>query len=68
MLKILHGIDVAGKEVLDVGCGSGGPDIVICNELNPSRIVGVDVEPYLVQKGRNNIENAGLANSIVTIC
>ncbi len=64
VLEILRGIDVAGKEVLDIGCGTGGPDIVIGKELNPSRIIGVDVEPYLVEKCRENISSAGLANLI----
>jgi SAM-dependent methyltransferase len=64
VLEILRGIDIAGKEVLDIGCGTGGPDIVIGKELNPSRIIGVDVEPYLVEKCRENISSAGLANLI----
>ncbi len=64
VLEILREIDVTGKDVLDIGCGTAGPDIVISKELNPSRIVGVDIEPYLVEKGRENISRAGLTNSI----
>jgi SAM-dependent methyltransferase len=64
VLGILRGIDVAGKDVLDIGCGTGGPDIVIGKALNPSRIVGVDIEPYLVEKGLENISSAGLGNLI----
>lgn len=64
VLEILREIDIAGKFVLDIGCGTGGPDIVIGKELNPSRIVGVDVEPYLIDRACENIANAGLADLI----
>ncbi len=58
--EILRDIDVAGKAILDIGCGTGGPDIVIARELSPRQIIGADVEPYLVEKGRQNIAAAKL--------
>jgi ubiquinone/menaquinone biosynthesis C-methylase UbiE len=58
--EILRDIVVGGKTVLDIGCGTGGPDIVISRDLAPKRLVGIDIEPFLVETGRKNIAVAGL--------
>ena len=53
--EILRDIEVGGMAVLDIGCGVGGPAIVIARDLAPKLLVGIDVEPFLVEKGRQNI-------------
>ncbi|MFD1196716.1 class I SAM-dependent methyltransferase [Seohaeicola saemankumensis] len=58
--EILRDIDVKGKVVLDIGCGTGGTDIVIARDLEPERLVGIDIEPFLIDKGRKNIASAEL--------
>ncbi len=58
--EILRDIDAKNKIILDIGCGIGGPDIVIARDLAPQHLVGVDVEPYLVEKGRRNIKGENL--------
>jgi phosphoethanolamine N-methyltransferase len=62
--EILRDIDVEGKAILDIGCGTGGPDIVIARELSPRQIVGIDLEPYLVEKGRQNVAGAELGDVV----
>ena len=62
--EILRNIRVEGMTVLDLGCGIGGPDIVIARNLSPAQIVGIDVEPYLVERGQENIRNAGLGSVV----
>src|SRR5262249_32152073 len=57
--EITKDVEVSGKEVLDIGCGTGGPDIVLANELNAGRIVGIDVEPSLLERARRNARSAG---------
>ena len=52
--EILCNIKVEGMTLLDIGCGAGGPDIVIAQDLAPKRLVGVDIEPFLIEKGRKN--------------
>lgn len=58
--EIFRGIDISGKTVLDIGCGTGGPDIAIAEDLRAGLVVGIDVEPLLVTLGRANIASAGL--------
>src|SRR5215468_1592821 len=62
--EITKDVEVSGKEVLDIGCGTGGPDIVLANELNAGRIVGIDVEPSLLERARRNARSAGASDRI----
>lgn len=64
--EILRDIEVGGMAVLDIGCGVGGPAIVIARDLAPKLLVGIDVEPFLVEKGRQNIADSGL-NGVVDL-
>ena len=60
---IMDGIDLAGKRVLDIGCGLGGLDQVLV-ELGAMQVVGVDVAGPLVGLGRKRIAAAALADRI----
>ncbi len=62
--EILKGVEIAGKEVLDIGCGIGGIDLLLINQFNAGRVVGIDIEPELVAKARQRIEKAGLSDRI----
>jgi phosphoethanolamine N-methyltransferase len=62
--EIVGGIDLRGKSLLDIGCGLGGPSIVLAREMGVARIVGIDVELSLVQQGTEYAKHAGLANKI----
>ena len=46
--RILGGHDVAGCDVLDIGSGTGGVDIVLVRDHGAGTVVGVDVEQSLV--------------------
>jgi phosphoethanolamine N-methyltransferase len=61
---ILKDVDVSGKTVLDIGCGIAGPAMVIARELSAAKVVGIDIETYLIEKGRENVEAAGLEDRI----
>lgn len=62
--EILHDVDVQNKNVLDIGCGIGGPAIVIARDLAPRKVVGIDVEPQLIDRGKRNVANTGLEEQI----
>jgi ubiquinone/menaquinone biosynthesis C-methylase UbiE len=64
VLEILSGVDVAGKRILDVGCGIAGPAIVIAQQLHPDQIIGIDIDFPLVEKGRTKVEECGLSGVI----
>ena len=60
---IVEGLDLAGKTVLDIGCAIGGIDVQLATEFD-CRVVGVDIEPGLIDIGRNRIAAAGLADRV----
>lgn len=62
--EILRGLDTADKTLLDIGCGVAGPATLIARELGAHRIVGVDIEPQLIERGRRNLAAAGLENKV----
>jgi protein-L-isoaspartate(D-aspartate) O-methyltransferase len=57
MLRLL---DVrTGQKVLDVGCGSGWTTALLAHLTGPSgRVIGVELEPDLVEFGRANLDRA----------
>lgn len=60
VLEILRVVEVRNKQILDIGCGTGGPDIVIANVLKPRKIVGIDIEPYLIEQAKSRVGTTGL--------
>ena len=42
--RLLEGIDLTGKTVLDIGCGSGGITAGLVKDFGAGKVVGVDVE------------------------
>ena len=48
--EIARDIELVGKSVLDIGCGTGGPSIVLARDLGVARIVAIDVESKLLER------------------
>jgi protein-L-isoaspartate(D-aspartate) O-methyltransferase len=59
MLRLL---DVQpGQKVLDVGCGSGWTTALLARLTGPTgRVLGVELEPDLVEFGSDNLDRAGV--------
>ena len=53
--EMVAGIDLTGKRVLDVGSGLGGVDILLAVKHGAAEVVGIDVEPQLVDVARDLI-------------
>ncbi len=60
---IVAGLDLRDKTVLDIGCALGGCDEVLAREYG-ARVIGLDVEAPLIERGRARIAAAGLAERI----
>ena len=43
-LRVTEGLDLGGKTVLDIGCGSGAIAVLLVQECGAARVVGIDVE------------------------
>lgn len=50
-------VDLNGAEVLDIGCGVGGADLVLAGL--GARVTGIDVEAGLIDRARQRAERAG---------
>ncbi|HDX8614677.1 50S ribosomal protein L11 methyltransferase [Aeromonas caviae] len=62
-LQWLDGLDLAGKTVVDFGCGSGILGIAAL-KLGATRVIGIDIDPQAIQASRDNAERNGVADQI----
>ncbi len=61
---ILEGLDPGGAEVLDIGCGLGAIDLLLVREQGAARVIGIDIEPPLIEQARERVAAAGLSDRI----
>ena len=61
---ILQGIDLANKSVLDIGCGTGGAEVVLAREFDIVNVTGIDVEPQLVERTKKLTADNGLSGKV----
>ena len=62
--RVLSGVDIAGKNVLDIGCGTGACAILLAQEFDAARVTGIDVEDPVCEAARARISQAGLSEKI----
>jgi ubiquinone/menaquinone biosynthesis C-methylase UbiE len=62
--EIVRGLDLADKVVLDIGCGTAGPALVLVRDLGAARVVGIDIEPQLLERATRYIETKALSDRI----
>lgn len=64
-LEWLDGLDLAGKRVLDFGCGSGILAIAAL-KLGARRAVGIDIDPQALTASASNARRNGVASRLAT--
>lgn len=62
--RILEGIDLRGKSVLDLGCGSGGITLHLAREFGPASVTGFDVEEPCIASARRRANEANLGDQV----
>jgi phosphoethanolamine N-methyltransferase len=62
--RVLEGIDLAGKTVLDIGCGAGGITAALARDYGAAEVVGIDVEAPVCEAARRQAENCGVADRV----
>ena len=60
--RLLAGIDLTGKTVLDIGCGSGGITTALARDFGAGRVIGIDVEEPVCRHARQTA--AGVADRV----
>lgn len=61
--RIVAGLDLHDKTVLDIGCGLGGCDIVLAGKYG-AQVIGLDIEAPLIEQGRQRVAKAGLSGRV----
>ncbi|MBK5570340.1 class I SAM-dependent methyltransferase [Ensifer sp. SSB1] len=59
--RVLDGVEIDGKRVLDLGCGAGGVTLHIARTYRPAAITGFDVEAPVIAHARDAAARQGLA-------
>ena len=62
--KIVEGIDIRGKEVLDIGVGIGGPACLLVTKHGAGRVTGIDVEEPVLKEAQATVSFQNLQNQI----
>jgi SAM-dependent methyltransferase len=57
---IVSGLDLAGKRVLDIGCGTGGPAVLLARD-HQANVVAIDIEPQLLERAKSLASKAGVS-------
>lgn len=58
--RMVKGIDLAGRRVLDIGCGLGGPAFVLARK-HGAEVTGIDLEPQLIARATRRAAELGLS-------
>lgn len=58
ILKIVRGLDLKNRSVLDIGCGTGGPSMVLAEECD-ANVIGI--EPHLIARSKEAVDDADLS-------
>lgn len=61
--EVVKGLDLKGAELLDIGCGTGGPAQVLARETG-AKVTGIDVEPQIIARAQDLAAQAGLADAV----
>ncbi len=59
--RIVEGIPLHGLDVLDIGCGIGGPAATLVRECGANSITSIDIQPGQVERARQYIASQGLS-------
>src|SRR5215813_13643797 len=61
---IVEGVALDGKDVLDLGCGTGGITRFLAETYRPASIVGVDIDGGLIERAGKRAAEAGLGGAL----
>jgi phosphoethanolamine N-methyltransferase len=57
--KMVEGLELEGRRVLDIGCGLGGPACILAGK-HGAHVVGTDLEAPLIERARRRAARLGV--------
>jgi ubiquinone/menaquinone biosynthesis C-methylase UbiE len=63
--RILEGLNITGQDVLDLGCGIGGPSIELVKTFKAKQVVGLDVDRGNLRRAKQAVASASLEKYIL---
>lgn len=64
---VVEGLDLAGRAVLDIGCGSGGIALHLARAHHAAHVTGFDVEEPVIAHARRAAEASGLSDRVTFV-
>ena len=61
--KLVQGLDLADRHVLDLGSGLGGPAFVLAQQYG-AHVTGTDLEAHLVERATRRAAELGLSDQV----
>ncbi|MBX9455055.1 MAG: methyltransferase domain-containing protein [Rhizobium sp.] len=65
--RVLEHVPIAGKDMLDIGCGSGGITLHIAKRFSPRSITGFDVEKPVIREAARRAQEAELSDRVLFV-
>jgi phosphoethanolamine N-methyltransferase len=62
--RVLQGVDLAGRHVLDIGSGSGACAVLMARDHGAAHVTGIDVEDPVCDAARRRAELDGVADKV----
>ena len=62
--RVLEGLDLEGKRVLDIGCGSGAIAVLLARDYGAHSVIGIDVEYDVCKAAARLVEKEGVADRV----
>ena len=62
--RLLNGLDLTEKKILDIGCGAGGITVSLVKDYGAKEVIGVDVEEDVVNSAIRRVVKNRLKDNI----
>jgi len=65
---VVDGLDLSGKNILDIGCGCGGAAFHLVRRHGAQHVTGIDVEPLVIERANELAEQYGITDKTTFAC
>ncbi len=66
--RIIKGVDVSNKTVLDIGCGCGGAAIHLIKNHGAKEVIGIDTESLVIKRAKELAKKYNLSSFVQFRC